>query len=319
MSLSKIVKNSVSWAAMACALTGVAVAQIPDVGVGAAASGNGGQIAAEATNGATVPPAAVDAAAKVNGDLQSVDTNTGVQSNQIQAGGNAAIRNDGVNVDSNLNSNANVGENRLNSNTGVTGSQNGVRLNQGTTGSSSLNPFGATFDARATDRLVIQDSAPNSAAARLGLQAGDRIIGVNGRTYTDVNQFNQDLGRLNGNNSVPIIYERNGQVYTRNFQPQFNNGQQSYNGSTYGNHGSSNPSYDSAQISHSVGRPTYGGQGNSGYYGGMVQNQGYAGGSAGYGSSFSQNQTCCAQPVAVHMCCHRTHHHGHRNRNRCCR
>lgn len=324
MLLKKIVKDSVSWAAMGCALTGVAAAQIPDVGLGAAASNNGAQIAAEATNGATAPAAAVDAAAKVNANAQNVEANAGVQSNQIQAGGNAALRNDGVNIDSKLRSNTNVGENRLNSNTDVTGSQNGARINQSATGSSNLNPFGATFDANATDRLIIQESAPNSAAARLGLQAGDRIIGVNGRTYTDVNQFNQDLGQLNGNNNVPIIYERDGQVYTRNFQAQFNNdqqnssGHQSHHGSTYGSHGVTTQSYDAGQISHSVGRPTYGGQGHSGYYGGMDQNQGYVGGSAQYGSNYSQTQTCCSQAVAVQVCSHRTHHHVRRNRNRCC-
>jgi len=316
MMLRKIVKDSVSWAAMGCALTGVAFGQVPDAGIGAGANTDSAQIGAKAATEAPVPAAAIDGSANVNS--QGVDTNAGVSSNRNQAGSNAAIRNDGVNVDSNLNSNTNAGATDLNSNVGVNGSLNDARVNQDETGSSNLNPFGATFDSSANDRLIIQQSAPNSAASRLGLQTGDRIIGVNGRTYSDVNQFNQEMGRLNGNNSVPIIYERDGRVYTRNFQPQFNNGQQTSNGSTYGNQGSSNQSYDSGQNSHSVSRPIYGGQGNTGYSGGMGQNQGDVGGSAGCGTNFSQSQTCCAQTVAVQMCCHRAHH-GHRNRNRGCR
>ncbi|HRA88256.1 MAG TPA: hypothetical protein PK992_09305, partial [Planctomycetaceae bacterium] len=106
MSLRKIVMNSISWATMGCALTGVAIGQVPDTGIDAAANTDGALIDAKAATEAPVPPAAVDTSANVNVNPQGVEANAGVQSNQNQTGSNATIRNDGVNAGTQLNSNA---------------------------------------------------------------------------------------------------------------------------------------------------------------------------------------------------------------------
>ncbi|MEJ7590026.1 MAG: PDZ domain-containing protein [Planctomycetaceae bacterium] len=202
-----------------------------------------------------------------------------------------------------------------------TGPQGSNRTNNG-------NLFGATFDSNSTNRLIIRDLQANSAASRLGLQAGDRIIGFNGQTYTDVNQFERDLGRLNGNTDMPIIYERNGMRYTKNFRMSSQNDQQTYNGPAYGNQGSNTQSYNSGQESHSAARPIYGMPSNSGYLGGMDPNQGYAGGAAACGNNSYQSQACCVGSVNIEQCCsghhdggrHQGgHHHGGRRHRRCCR
>ncbi len=319
MVLRKTMVNSFSWAVMGFALTGAAYGQVavPDIADGSII--RDGQIETDTVNEAPAPAVDAAASADVDGKNQVDNTNAGAQTNGVQADSNANVGTDGQEVDSSLNPNANADVNGLNNRS--TGPQGSNRTNNG-------NLFGATFDSNSTNRLIIRDLQANSAASRLGLQAGDRIIGFNGQTYTDVDQFERDLGGLNGNTDMPIIYERNGMRYTKNFRMSSQNDQQPYNGPAYGNQGSNTQSYNSGQVSHSAARPIYGMPSNSGYLGGMDPNQGYGCGAAAYGNNSHQSQACCVGSVNIEQCCsghhdggrHQGgHHHGGRRHRRCCR
>jgi len=212
-------------------------------------------------------------------------------------------------VDSAATAEANL-KNNANANVGVNGLNNPSTVAQASNATTNLNPFGATFDSNSTDRLIIQDMQANSAASRLGLQAGDRIIEFNGQTYTDVNQFDRDLVQLrNGNTDIPITYERNGMRYTKSFRMSSQNPQQTYNEPTYGNQGLNNQSHNSGQVSHSAARPMYG----------MGANPGHGGGAAAYGNNSYQGQACCGGPVHEQQRGSGRHHGGRRHHRRCCR
>jgi membrane-associated protease RseP (regulator of RpoE activity) len=279
MFLRKTVENSFTLAVMGLALSGVAVGQVAVPGAG---NGNvGGNVQADvnaATNAATP---AVDAATSANVNADSnVNTNPGAQ-----VSGDAAARVNGQNINSDVQSDINAGVNSL---------QNDENVTQTSNAATNANPFGATFDASNSDRLIIRNLQPNSVASRLGLQAGDRIIGFNGQTYTDVNQFDRDLTQLNGTSEVPFIYERNGQRFTQRLRMSTGNGQ---SGST-------------GQISYSANRPVYGVSSSNGDTGDMQQTQSYADVN-GYGNGSGDGSACCGQAVSTQQYCCVTRHHGH--------
>ena len=309
MVVRKTVVNSFSWAVMGFALTGAAYGQVvvPEIGDGSII--RDGQIKTDTVTEAPAP--GVDAAASAAADVKTNVDNTisDAQKSDVQAGSGATVGADGQKVDSSVKSNVNAD---------VNGLSNPSTVPLGSNGPNNVNSFGATFDSNTTDRLIIRDLQANSAASRLGLQAGDRIIGLNGQIYNDVSQFDRELAQLNGNTDMPIIYERNGIRYTKNFRMSLQDAQQSQNGSTYENPGSNDQSYNSEQVSHLVARPDYGMSSNSGYSGGMAPNQGYMGGTAAYGNNSYLGQALYAGSVHNQ---HRDigHHHGGRRHRRCCR
>lgn len=334
MVFKKTVMNSISWAAMGFALTGAAYGQeVPNITApGATTPGvaepgitdgtitRNGNLNADAAIDAQAPDVDVESSAAGNANRNRVNTDAGAQINRVQADADGTVRTPGQNNDSTINSNVNAGAN---------GAQNRANISQNSRGSANLNPFGATFDTNSTDRLIIQNLQPNSVASRLGLLAGDRIIDVNGRTYTNGGQFDQDLATWNSNTDIPITYERNGQRYTRNFRLGQNNVQQTYNGSINGNQGFNNQSYHSQQ-SYSADRPSYDVAGNSSNYSGMSSNQGCGPvgygtvgyGTVAYGNDFNQGQDCCGGSGYIEQSYgyggrHGRHHGGRRNRH-CC-
>jgi len=273
-------RKSVSWAVVGFAITGAAYGQVPAPGI-PAPGGAAPNVAA---------PGITDGSIVRNGQIET-ETATEAPTPAAAAAVNVDITNSGAQT---------------------SGDQNGSNA------TTNLNPFGATFDSNSTDRLIIQNLQANSAASRLGLQAGDRIIELNGQTYTDVNQFDRDLAQLNANTDVPIIYERNGMRYTKSFRMSAQNPQQRYNEPAYGNQDFRNQSDNAGQLSHSAARPMYGTPSNGAHRGGMEPNQGYHGGAAAYGNHSWQGQVCCGAPVYVEQC-GVGHHHGGRRHRRCCR
>ena len=293
MALRKTVVDSFSWAVMGFALTGAAYGQvaapgIPDPGIADPGIPDPG----------IADPGITDGSIIRNGQIKT-ETATEAPTPAVDAAATAD-----VNVKNNVD-NTNAGAQTSGDQTGSNATTN-------------LNPFGATFDSNTTDRLIIQDLQANSVASRFGLQAGDRIIELNGQTYTDLNQFDRDLAQLNGNTDMPITYERNGKRYTKSFRMSSQNPQQTYNEHTYGNQGFNNQSHNSGQVSHSAARPMYGMPSNNGYSGGMEPNPGFMGGAAAYGNHSYHGQVCCGGPVHAQQC-GSGHHHGGRRHRRCCR
>ena len=305
MDLRKTVEHSFSLAVIGLALSGVAVGQVAVPGVGNANVGSDVQVGVNAAANVAAP--AVDAAtsARVNAN-NNVTTIPDAQVNGVQAGVDAAARANGQNINSNGQSNTNAA-------VGALQNRENSLLNSNAT--TNANPFGATFNSNTLDRLIIQNLQPNSVASRLGLQAGDRIIGFNGQTYNDPNQFDRDLSQLNGNSDVPFIYERNGQRFTQNFRMLAPNGQQTYGSPTFGNQGWNAQSSNVGPISYSANRPDYGMSFSNGYIGDMQQGQGYAGVN-GYGSGFGYDSACCG--VTSYHGHHRAYQHvGRRHRHNC--
>lgn len=305
MDLRKTVEHSFSLAVIGLALSGVAVGQVAVPGVGNANVGSDVQVGVNAAANVAAP--AVDAAtsARVNAN-NNVTTIPDAQVNGVQAGVDAAARANGQNINSNGQSNTNAA-------VGALQNRENSLLNSNAT--TNANPFGATFNSNTLDRLIIQNLQPNSVASRLGLQAGDRIIGFNGQTYNDPNQFDRDLSQLNGNSDVPFIYERNGQRFTQNFRMLAPNGQQTYGSPTFGNQGWNAQSSNVGPISYSANRPDYGMSFSNGYTGDMQQGQGYAGVN-GYGSGFGYDSACCG--VTSYHGHHRAYQHvGRRHRHNC--
>jgi hypothetical protein len=300
MVLWKTVGRSFSVAAIGLALSGVAVGQVAGPGLGNGSIDPDAQIDANVT---------ADAAAAVDTNATSnVEKTLGAQTDGVQIGtdGTAGTNRPNLNADvqSNSGAEANVPQNRID------GSQT-------SNAAANLNPFGATFDSQTTDRLVIQNLQANSTASRLGLQAGDRIIGFNGQTYTDVNQFNRDLSRLDRNSDFPMIYERNGQRYTQRFRMPASDVQQTYNNGTNYNQGWNG---QCGQSFHSSNRPVYGASYNNGYSGGMYHGQNHMGVTGGIGSQYGS--ACCGEMMQVQHSYsgyrhHGRHHGGRRHRNRC--
>jgi len=280
MFFRKTVENSFSLAVMGFALSGVAVGQVAVPGVG------NGNVGSEVQVDGNAAAPAVDAATSADVNANSnVNTIPGAPANGVQADVNAAARTNSQNINSDVQSNTNAG---------VGASQNRANASQNSNATTNANPFGATFDSRTSDRLIIQNLQPNSVASRLGLQTGDRIIGFNGQTYTDVNQFDRDLTQLNGNSDVPFIYERNGQRFTQRFRMSATNGQQTYGSPGYGNQGRNSQSGNVGPISYSANRPAYG----------VSSSDGYASGS-------SHGSACCGETIYTQQCCSVTHHQGH--------
>ncbi len=289
MLLRKAVENSFSLAVMGFALSGVAVGQVavPGAGIGNV----GGNVQADINAATNAGTSAVDAATSANVNANSgVNTKPDAQINGVQTDVNAAARVNGQKIRSDVQSNVNAGVNSLQNNANVTQNSNAA-ANARPFGA---RPFGATFDASNSNRLIIRDLQPNSVAARLGLQSGDRIIGFNGQTYTDADQFDRDLNQLNGTSEVPFIYERNGQRFTQRLRMSSGNDQAG--------------SID--QISYSANQPVFGVSSSNGYIGDMHQGQAY-GGLSGYGSGSDYGSACCAQAVSTHQFCSVTRHHRH--------
>lgn len=278
-------RKLVSWAVVGFAITGAAYGQVPAPGLAAPGLAPPGGAAPN-----VAAPEITDGSIIRNGQI---DTETATEAQTPAASAEVKVNN------------TNFGDQR-------SGDQN---RGNATTNS---NPFGATFDSNTTDRLIIQNLQANSAASRLGLQAGDRIIELNGQTYTDVNQFDRDLAQLNANTDVPIIYERNGMRYTKSFRMSSQNPQQRYNEPAYGNQDIRNQSDSAGQLSHSADRPMNGSPSNGAYRGGMEPNQGHYGGVTTYGNHSYQGQVCCGAPVYVEQC-GVGHRHGGRRHRRCCR
>ena len=309
MVLWKTVEKSFSVAVIGLALSGVAVGQVGGPGLGNGSVDPDAQIDANATANAAVPP--VDAAASANLNAnRNIDEAPGTRTDEVQPDIDATARTNGENINSDV---------QLNNKTEADARQNRGERSRTTNGATNSNPFGATFDSQTTDRLIIQDLQPNSTASRLGLQAGDRIIGFNGQTYTDVNQFDRDLARLDRNSDVPMIYERNGQRFTQRFRMPVSDAQQSYNDESYDNQGWNG---QSGQGFHSANRPVYGASSNSSYSGGMHQGQSYSGNTGMSGNGSYTSSACCGnsmQFAQVHSGHyeHRQRHGGRRHRNRC--
>ena len=288
MVFERMALKSFSWATMGLALAGVASGQDVDTGAAAGINTNSGQDNASAA--ANIPGANVGVSLDAKADANRIGANGGVQTNDTRAGAE-------LNADGNVNGS----QNRANSTNGQ-----GANLN------ANRDAFGVTFDSSVTDGLVIQQALPNSAASRIGLRAGDRIIGVNGRTYRNADGFNTELDRFNSNSDTPIIYEREGRLYTQNFRLSSQNGVRNSSGPNYGSQ-----SY-SGQMSHSVGRPIYGvsdsmpssGTANAAGDYGQAGTGGYShGGSSVYQSGSFSSGHCC-QPCGGHH-----NHHGRRGRH----
>lgn len=309
MLLRKTLENTFSLAVIGLALSGVAVGQVAGPGIGNGNVDPDAQIDADAAANATVP--AVEAAASTDVDVDSnVNTVPGAQINKDQVGVDAATAINGRDISSDVQSNTN---------TQVDALQNRANVSQNSSATANANPFGATFDSTTTDRLIIQNLQPNSTASRLGLQAGDRIIGFNGQTYSNVNQFDRDLARLDRNSDFPMIYERNGQRYTQRFRMPASDVQQSYNSGTNGTQGWNG---QSGQGFHSVNRPVYGASYNNGNSGGMYHGQNHMGVTGGIENGSQYGSACCGEMVQVQhpysgYRYHGRHHGGRRHRNRC--
>lgn len=323
MVFERMALKSFSWATMGLALAGVASGQDVNTGAAAGANANIGQDNSSAAANANVPGANLDA----NADANQVGANAGVQSNDTRAG--AELNADGTRADAQINAdgtrpgvqlngdrpaasatnNVDVnGRTQLDAN--VNGSQTRANTNngQGLNVNANRDAFGVTFDSSVTDGLVIQQALPNSAAARLGLRKGDRIVDFNGRTYSNADGFNTDLDRFNSNSDMPITYERDGRRYTQNFRLSSQNGVRNSRGSY--NSGQSH----SGEIFHSAGRPIYGDSGSisgganmDGGYSGQADAGGYSyGGGSVYQASTSHSRHCC-NPCG--------HQHGRRGRH----
>lgn len=70
---------------------------------------------------------------------------------------------------------------------------------------------GVTMDSRYVGDLLVEGVAPGSTAEAAGLQPGDRIVSVNGRTATDFLVMGYELERFTGF-GMPFEYERDGQI-----------------------------------------------------------------------------------------------------------
>jgi hypothetical protein len=66
------------------------------------------------------------------------------------------------------------------------------------------------------EALVISRVYPNSPAARMGLRAGDRIVGFNGQDFDDTQIFVDAAGQASLDDDAEIIYLRDGQTMTGN-------------------------------------------------------------------------------------------------------
>jgi len=292
MFLRKTVENSFSLAMMGLALSGVAVGQVAGPGIGNGNVGIDAQIDADLSANPPKPASDVATPESVNAN-NNANTNLGAQVNGVQAGVDAASRTNSESIKSDVQSTANAGLGDLINRPNAALSSNAT---------TNANPFGAAFDSSTSDRLIIQNLQPNSMASRLGLQAGDRIIGFNGQTYNDVNQFDRDLSELNGNSDVPFIYERNGQRFTQQFRMSATDVQQNYGSANDGNQGSNAGSGTAGPISYSANRPSYGMSSSNGYTGGMnVVGMAGCGAISSYGS----------EPVYAQQCCSVNRQHGH--------
>lgn len=317
MVFRKAATNSVAWAAMGFAFTGAVHAQVdvpavsppvvgtqdvtdPDIGDGAIT--RNGKLNADAATDRHATPGDATGSAGAKASDRSIDVNAGVQSDGDRLGVDAAASGATQRNDSGVNADANSGNK----------SQNGTY---------NSDPLGATFDSNYNDDLVIQNSPPGSVAARIGLQPGDRILGINGQNYNDVNTLNQDLSRWNANTDIPITFERNGRRYTQKFRLSTQDGQHTYNGSSQPGQSTDNRSLDSQSISHSANRPGYDMAGNSSNYSYGGYGCGSTGGVASCGTHSAHGQACCSGSSHVHQVCCKGNGHsgGRRHHRRCCR
>lgn len=302
MVLWKQVGKAFSVAAIGLAVSGIAVGQVAGPGLGNGSVDPDAQIDAEST-------AKAAAAADVNA-TSNVDQTRGTQTDEIRSGIDATAQKNRQNINSDAQSNINAEANARN---------NRVGGSQTSNASTNSNPFGATFDSRTTDRLVIENLQPNSTAARLGLQAGDRIIGFNGQTYNDISEFDRDLAQLDRNSDTPIVYERNGQRFTQRFRMLEADGQQTHNAPPFG---SQDWNGQVGQGTHSANRPVYGLSSNNGYSDGMYHGQDQQGVTIGNYNGSQYGSACCGEVIQVRHAYggyrqHGRYHGGRRHRNRC--
>lgn len=78
--------------------------------------------------------------------------------------------------------------------------------------------LGFEVTAQGDQGLRISNVEENSAAAQAGLKQNDRIVSIDGRTFTGVRQL-QAYVSGQGGRRVPIIVDRDGQQYTVQFTP----------------------------------------------------------------------------------------------------
>lgn len=242
MILKRIVLKTISCAAMSLAVVNVANAQTLDAGLGAGTDSAAAQVAAKAPG--------IDESATINANADVTSPAVGVNANVN--GANVGANADGSQAAAQLNANGVNVQGRADRNGISTGSDVNSNIRAGAISAngalnnslraSNQDTFGATFDTNVSDGLVIRQSNPNSVSSRLGLRAGDRIIGFNGRRYSDVNQFQTDLNTFNANTEMPIIYERDGAIFTDRVR--------------LSNTGSGQQTYSDGQM-HSANRPIY--------------------------------------------------------------
>lgn len=67
-----------------------------------------------------------------------------------------------------------------------------------------------------SDQLIVSDIQQDSAAARMGLRQGDRIVRFNNRDFNDRRAFEEAMMNVPRDSQATIVYERGGQRYTRN-------------------------------------------------------------------------------------------------------
>lgn len=70
-----------------------------------------------------------------------------------------------------------------------------------------------------SDGIAVMRVRPGSPAARAGLRTGDRIVSLNGESFTSVNPFVDTLGRVRLNSDADLVYLRNGQRFQTTFRP----------------------------------------------------------------------------------------------------
>ncbi len=89
-------------------------------------------------------------------------------------------------------------------------SRDNLGPNQQNAQASNRRALGVLLDAQG-DGVVITEVNPQSPAAQIGLQPGDRIISMNGREFDSRDQFISAVGTYESDEPVELIIDRNGE------------------------------------------------------------------------------------------------------------